>query len=132
VPKGRAGDPGVEFSNTSTLQDFKDRLTSHAGNTHLPPKKRKDFSGIETDIKHGGVGTSKYNAARKKLKPSAELQERKPGGDGLQFSDGSTSQIVKYICPQNNQFSSHADSKGLPSQEKISRADQTHSRKRGH
>jgi hypothetical protein len=60
------------------------------------------------------------------------VQDRKSGCDGLQFSDGSTSQNVKYICPQNNQFTSHADSKGLPSQEKISRADQTHSRTWGH
>jgi hypothetical protein len=137
VSKGRTDDPGLEFSNSSALQDFKhlcpknDRLTSQAGNMHLPPKKRKDFSGIETDIKHGEVGTSKHSAARKKLKPSAEVQERK-FGDGLQFSDGSNSPNFKHLCLQKNQITFHADSKGLPSKEKISRGDQTHSRKKGH
>jgi hypothetical protein len=131
VPKGKTGNPGLEFSSSSTLPDFnylcpkKDRLTSHAGNKDLPLKKRKDFSGIQRDIKDGEVETSQHNAARKKLKPSAEVPEKRS-------DDDSTSPNFKHLCLQKNQFTSHADTKDLPSKKKkTSRADQTHSREKG-
>jgi hypothetical protein len=133
VTKGRTGDPGLACSSRSISPNFKHlcpkkhQLTSHAGNSNLPPKKRKDFLDIQPDIKYGEVKTSQHNAARKKIKPSAEVPERRSGHDGLVFSKGSTSPNFK-----KNQPTWHAGSKDLPSKEnKTLRTDQTHSREKG-
>jgi hypothetical protein len=134
----RTGGPGLEFSNISTLPNFKhicpknDRLTSHASSKDLPSKKRKAFRNIQADIRDGEAETLQHNGDKKKLKLSAKVPKRETENRGLKFCDASTSPNLNHLCLQKDHVRSHTGSKNLPPKEKkILWGDQTESRERG-
>jgi hypothetical protein len=104
----------------------KDQFTSNAS-SNFPPKKRKNFGDIQTDIRDGEVETSRRSAARKKLKTNTQVPTT-TRDRGLDFTNVSTSPRFKCLSFRKGNFLSHVSSWDISAKEKKTlKADQTDS-----
>jgi hypothetical protein len=110
----------------------KDQFTSHASTKDLPPKKRKDFRDIQTDMMDVEVETSQDGGATKELQKNAEAPTTRTRDPSPDSSGRSTTPQFKCLSFMKGNFLSHACSGVIPPKENnILRADQTDSRDGG-